>query len=185
MMSAFATPVRSTMIGWIVAAGLALLVFAGALGAWAGGRYADAQAGKQITRLEGERDAAIARATTAEANAARLAQAKQRDDALTADLHAALRAARQLQRGLDDAIALTTSGSVCLHEPALRVLDGAAGLSVAGLPPAGGGAAGADAARIATDTDIGRWAKAAGEQYHECWARLEALINRNTATSAP
>lgn len=129
----------------------------------------------RIARME--RDEALQLAAMADAASERLLKTQQRSDALTTDLSAALRAAQQLQRGLDDAIARTTDGRVCLREPALRVLDGAPGLRVDGLPPSGGGAAGADAGRVATDVDVGRWAAAAGQQYNECRRRLDALID--------
>jgi hypothetical protein len=157
----------------IVAAGAAVV------GALLGSAWTGNAKDAVIARLE--RDQARQTAAAADAASVRLYEAQHRSDALTTDLHAALGAARQLQQGLDDAIARTTDGRACLREPALRLLDGAPGLHVAGLPTPGRGAAGADAARVATDTDLGRWAAATGRQYDECRRRLDALIDWHEA----
>lgn len=154
---------------------VAAAIIAALLGAAGGWWMTDVYYDARIARIE--RDAARAQAAAAVTSEQRLAEAQQRGDALTTDLHAALRAAQQLQRGLDDAIARTTDGRVCLREPALRVLDGAPGLHVDGLSPAAGGAAGADAGRVATDANVAGWAAAAGGQYDECRRRLDALID--------
>lgn len=152
------------------------IAVAGALlvGALLGSAYTGNAKDAAIARIE--RDGALQLARTADAASMRLFEAQRRSDALTSDLNTAIRAARELQQGLDDAISRTTDGRACLRGPALRLLDGAPGLRVAGLPPAGGGSAGADARIAATDTDLGRWAVAAGRQYDECRKRLDALI---------
>lgn len=105
-----------------------------------------------------------------------LQAAQSRGDALSRQLSAATRAADRLRKERDDAISRTTTGRVCLDEPALRVLDGAPGLH-SDLPHAAGDSAGADAGYVATDTHVARWALDAGGRYDECRRRLDALID--------
>lgn len=119
-------------------------------------------------------DAARREAQIAEQASRALLEAQTRGDALSRQLMAAARAASRLRKERDDAVRTATTGRVCLDADALRVLDGAPGLAVA-LPTAASGTAGADGA-IATDTDLARWALAAGEQYEACRGRLGALI---------
>jgi len=92
----------------------------------------------------------------------------------------------QLMQERDHAITAAATGRACLGSRVLRVLDGAPGVSVAGLPSAASGAADAAAAastdpdqadgdQIATDADVAAWAVAAGGQYEQCRARIVAL----------
>lgn len=93
-------------------------------------------------------------------------------------LTAERRAAAAIQEMYDDALTRSTDGRACLREPALRVLDLFPGVAIAAAPPqAGRDAARADAERIATDADVARWAKGAGNAYAECVRRLDALID--------
>ena len=121
---------------------------------------------------------------TAEAASRQLYQAQQRGDALTRDLAAARATARQLTKERSRNVQTVTDGRVCLREPALRLLHGAPGLSVH-LPQPAGGTAGADAARVATDTHLAGWALDAGEHYAECAQRLDALIRWHSKKDAP
>lgn len=111
-----------------------------------------------------------------------LREAQTRGDALTTQLHAANRAAALTQEKLDDALRHATTGSTCLREPALRLLDGAHGIRVelpaaAGSTPAADGPAAAAAGEpVSSDTDVARWIAGAGLQYDECRRRLDALI---------
>ena len=116
----------------------------------------------------------------AEAAATLLAEAQARGDALTTGLLTQQTQIDQLKTEARRAIPLLTTGKPCLSAAALRVLDNAPGLDVAGLPPATGGAAAAGA-RIATDTDIGGWAVDAGAGFSVCRARLDALIDWHAA----
>ena len=112
----------------------------------------------------------------AEQAAAALQAAQDRGDALTAGLLNQQTRIDQLKTEARRAIPQVTTGRTCLDQRALRVLDSAPGLAVAGLPPATSGAAAADG-RIATDTDIAGWAVDAGGYYATCRARLDALID--------
>lgn len=116
-----------------------------------------------------------AQATQAEQASRLLLAAQARGDTLTIRLTTANHAARRLQENLDDALRRATTGRACLREPALRLLDHAAGLR-ADLPPPAGGAAAAHG-RIASDTDIARWIGRARHDYDECRRRLDALID--------
>lgn len=129
------------------------------------------------------------------------------------DRLAAADAARaQAKKERDDAINRATTGRACLGSSALRVLDGAPGLRVAARPdttaspdathaalaadtgergrePEGPADAGQTAAAglsgpVATDTGVARWMLAAGAQYEQCRARLDALIDYVAAPPA-
>ncbi|WP_338414753.1 hypothetical protein [uncultured Sphaerotilus sp.] len=98
---------------------------------------------------------------------------------------------------------VATTGRDCLRSDALRVLDGAPGLWVStDRPPAWatGATAGAAAAHApaapdpglhpaegltASDRQVGDWILTAGAQYHECRARLDALITYVEADNTP
>ena len=144
-----------------------------------GSAYTGAAKDAVIARME--RDQALQIAAAADAGSVRLYEAQQRADVLTRRLLAERRAAAAQQEKLENALTDATDGRVCLRDGALRVLDQSPGLQVAGLPAAGGGTAGADAGRVATDTHVARWAAAAGRQYAECRARLDALIDWHEA----
>ena len=124
-------------------------------------------------------------------NASRaLYAAQQRGDALTLQLAAAGAAAHQITQERQHDVATVTTGRACLGEPALRLLDGAPGLSVQlpaptrraadphaahAAPPADLASASATAG-TASDAHVTTWALAAGAQYAECARRLDALI---------
>lgn len=116
----------------------------------------------------------------AEQAAQTLQAAQARGDALTTGLLTQQTQIDQLKTEKRDAIRQVTTGKPCLSAAALRVLDNAPGLDVAGLPPATGGAAAAGA-RIATDTDLAGWAVDAGAGFSVCRARLDALIDWHAA----
>lgn len=156
--------------------GIVALLIGGLLGS----AYTGNAKGAEIARIE--RDHARGLHSAADAASVKLYQAQARSDKLTRDLANARRAVNQLTQERDDAIRLATTGRLCLDARALRVLDAAPGLAPADLPAAGGGAAGAHAAHAATDTDVGRWALAAGDRYAECVRRYHALIEWHEAT---
>lgn len=106
----------------------------------------------------------------------RLQAAQRRGDELTHALAARERAIEQLTQERRHALTQTTSGVACLSGAALRVLDQAAGISVAALPAATSSTAAADAA-VATDTDLALWTVDAGGLYEQCRSRLQALID--------
>lgn len=120
----------------------------------------------------------------AEQATAALQAAQRRGDALTTRLSNQRSHIDKLKTEARRAIPEATTGRACLDMPALRVLDSAPGLAVAGLPPATGGAAG-KGGRVATDTDIAGWAVDAGGDYATCRARLAALIDWHTPASKP
>lgn len=148
---------------------------AAVVGALLGSAYTGSVKDAVIARTE--RDHARAIAAAADANSVRLYDAQHRSDTLTRRLAAERRAAQLREEELTDALAKATDGRVCLREPALRVLDQSPGLQVAGLPAAGGGADGAHAGRVATDTDVAGWSRDAGKRYAECVSRYHALID--------
>jgi prophage endopeptidase len=127
-------------------------------------QQAEARAAENETRLLAARSATQ-----------RLQAAQQRGDQLTLQLAERSRQVYGFMKEKRDALTNATSGRACLGAAALRVLDGAPGLRVAGLPDAAGSAAAGDG-RVATDTDIGQWAIGAGAQYELCRERLGALI---------
>ncbi len=107
-----------------------------------------------------------------------------RGDALSAGLLQQQAKIDQLKSETRHAITQATTGSTCLREPALRLLNTAPGLTVAGLPQAPSGPAAAGGA-IATDTDLTGWAIDAGAAYATCSARLDALIDFITQQPTP
>lgn len=147
---------------------LALLCGAFACG-WVG--YQVGQRDADALRAQYARD----QASAAEHASRKLLVAVERGDLLTLELAAARLAADSRSQELHDEIPRVTDGRACLREPALRLLDRAPGLSVR-VPAPAGGAAAADAGRIATDTGLAGWAIGAGASYAECARRLDALI---------
>ncbi len=123
-------------------------------------------------------------ADQASAAAKALADASTRGDLLSAGLLTQQTQIDQLKAEKAHAITQVTTGSTCLFEPALRLLNTTPGLSVAGLPPAASGAAAAGGV-TATDTDIGTWAIDAGAAYDTCRARLDALIDWHANPAKP
>lgn len=132
-----------------------------------------------------DRDHARQQLRASEEAITRLQIANARGDELTLTLLKREDQINKLSREKHDAIAKATTGRPCLGGPALRLLNSAAGLNVAGMPSAHSGpvATGAAAAAhsddqglIATDADITGWSIDAGAQYEVCRGRLDALI---------
>lgn len=131
----------------------------------------------------------------------RLQVANARGDELTQTLLQREDQIKQLSREKRDAIAEATTGRPCLGASALRLLNGAPGINVAGMPAPTGSAAAAGATAtadpdaqglVATDTDVAGWSVDAGAQYEVCRGRLDALIDwhmvpppATTTTQAP
>lgn len=104
-----------------------------------------------------------------------LLDATARGDALTRRLALATTADNKTTQDKHREVSAVTSGRACLGDPALRLLDGAPGLSVR-MPAAASGAATASGQHVATDTQLAAWALDAGAQYADCARRLSALI---------
>ncbi len=176
----------------------ALLVGAagGGWGAWQLGRAPlhTELAALRVAHAEAARLAALA-------GARRLQVAREHGDALATELATVLTTNDQLAQEKTHALQRAATGRTCLTGPALRVLNSAPGLRVAGLdglpaPEPAAAAAGAAAAadthqpandpaeRVATDADIGTWALGAGAQFEACRSRLDALIDWHTSPAA-
>lgn len=170
---------------------LAALLAGAAAGGWAAWEL-----GRAPLRTENaELRVAYAQASelAVQAAARRLQQAHERSESLASQLADTLLANKQLSQEKTHALQRVSIGRACLSDRALRVLDSAPGLRVAGLDElpapepaaaAAGGAApthtnqpGERPERVATDADIGTWAIAAGAQFEACRARLDALID--------
>lgn len=115
--------------------------------------------------------------STGEVISARLAKVLSKNDQLTEEKKHAVKEA--------------TVGRACLSERALRVLNGATGITVAaggvGVPQATGQPAG-EGGSAATDTDVAGWIVAAGRQHEACREQLGALIdwiNTNSPSQEP
>lgn len=159
----------------IFAVGLGL----GSSGAWLLGRAPlQVQLARQATAHAGSQTAA------AQLAAAVLQGAQARGDALTVGLLNQQTQIDQLKTEKRDAIKQATTGRPCLNGPALRLLDGAPGLSVRDLPPSTGGAAAAGEP-VASDTDVAVWIVDAGAAFEVCRARLDALIDWTPSTPNP
>lgn len=118
---------------------------------------------------------------SAQAAARRLEQAQQAGAASEARLANALAVDARLTKEKKDALATATDGRACLADRALRLLDGAPGITVAradsaDLPAPAGPAAAAPAA-VTTDTHIAGWIADAGQHYEACREQLHALID--------
>lgn len=153
---------------------VAAMVFTFVGGAVAGWTFGRAPLKADIKTMEA--DQAKANFRMAERNSQVLQAAQARGDALTDALAASQAKNNQLTLERRNAITQATTGRPCLGEPALRLLNGAPGLRVSGLPQAAGIVAAAGGA-VATDTDIARWAIDAGAAHEACRARLDALID--------
>lgn len=166
-----------TAMYWVPLLGVALGL---SLGAWAA--YTLGRAPLQVDLAQLRQNIATAQTQAATQFAKALQQAQQRGDALTTQLAARQQHIDQLSREKHHALAQVTTGRVCLGNAALRVLNSAPGLSVAGLPQAASGAAaaGQPIATYASDLDIGQWAIDAGAQHEQCRQRLDALIDWHT-----
>ena len=123
-----------------------------------------------------------------------LQAAAARGDALSTTLLAGQARRDHLNRSRRDALPTSTTGGPCLGAAALRLLDGAPGLSVSGLPAAPGGAAATggavathadDGGVFASDRDVTGWALDAGARYESCRERLDALIDWHLEKKTP
>lgn len=129
-------------------------------------------------------DHATEKRQQAEQALATLQAAKTHGDALSAALLQQQTQIDQLKTEKRDAIKQATTGQPCLRGPALRLLNGAPGLHVTGLPePASGPVAAGEP--IGTDTDIALWIVDAGAAFEVCRARLDALIDWHTPNPSP
>ena len=105
--------------------------------------------------------------------------AQSRGDALTQELLTQQTQINQLKTEARRAITQATTGKPCLDGTALRLLNTAPGLAVAGVPQAASGPAAAGEL-VASDTDIAGWAVDTGAAFGICRARLDALIDWHT-----
>ena len=156
--------------------------FAVILVSLAGAAYELGRAPLQVQLARQAQTHASEKQRAAEKSATALQAAQDRGDALTTGLLNQQTRIDQLTTEARRAIPQVTTGRPCLGLPALRVLNSAPGLAVAGLPPAASGPA-AESERIATDTDIAGWAVDAGAQHESCRARLAALIDWHAPAS--
>ena len=165
------------LLDWLVLLALVALPLglASAVGWQAGRAPLTVQLSQQATAYATEKQ------RLAEAAVTVLAAAQARGDALSTGLLNQQTHIDQLTTEARRAIPQVTSGRPCLGPAALRLLDSAPGLDVAGLPPAASGAA-AESRRVALDSDIAGWAVDAGGQYAVCRARLDALIDWHVQT---
>lgn len=138
----------------------------------------------QLAEADRDRTRQLLRAS--EEAITRLQAANARGDKLTQTLLQSEDQIHQLSREKRDAIANATTGSPCLDRHALRLLNSAPGLHVAGMPAAPSSLAAAgtaapahpdDQALSATDADITSWSIDVGAQYEVCRGRLDALID--------
>lgn len=118
---------------------------------------------------------------SAQAAARRLDQAQRAGAAAEARLAKTLAANARLTQEKRDALNDATDGRACLADRALRVLDGAPGITVArghgaDLPAPAGPAVAAPAA-VATDTGVAGWIATAGQHYEACREQLHELID--------
>lgn len=159
------------------------LVLGCALGAWGGWHFGRAPL---LLALSDLRTAHATEASTAaQAALARWQAAQARGDALSAALATSQAQNNRLSQEKTRALQNQTTGRACLSVDALRVLNDAPGLSVAGLPAPTSSAVAAGEP-VATDTDIGTWAIAAGAQHQACREQLGALIDwHGPAPAAP
>jgi len=113
-----------------------------------------------------------------------LLAAQARGDALTTGLMAQQDQITLLRSEKQNAIKAATTGRACLGADALRVLDTAPGITVAGpaeatsITAAAGEAAAPDT-NVSTDTNIALWIIDAGADYEVCRTHLDALIDWN------
>lgn len=151
--------------------GLAMTTVCSAGLGWAMGR---APLQVQLARLSAEH--AAEKQQLAQNAFETLQAAQARGDALSAGLLTQQTKIDQLKTEARRAITQATTGKPCLNAPALRLLDSAPGLRIAGLSPATGGAAAAGEP-VATDTNIAVWIVDAGAAFEGCRTRLDALID--------
>lgn len=126
------------------------------------------------------------------AASAKLSEAQASGERLSARLANALTKNDQLTEEKKHALKDATDGRACLSARALRVLNGATGITVAsggaGVPQATGQPAAAGEP-VATDSNIGGWILDAGKRHEACREQLGALIDwvnvNSTATQEP
>jgi hypothetical protein len=158
--------------GWIAAL---LLAACGGCGFYLGGEHANnAWLAKQVAQVQ------------AAAQALALEQA--RGDALSSGLLVLQGKIDQLRQEAQRAIVTKTTGRACFDSAALGVLGHAPGIAL--VPQAPGGAVAAHGAAAsaadaepayASDTQVASWAIDAAALYETCRARLDKLIDWNTA----
>ena len=160
----------------LAAWGCVAAVFLGgaALGGQVGWELGRAPLKVQLTQLS--ESYAMGKRLAAERAVSDLQAAQARGDALATGLLKQQATIDQLTTEARRAIPQVTFQRPCLGPAALRLLDSAPGLDVAGLSPATGSAPAADE-RTATDTDVAGWAVDAGAAHEVCRARLAALID--------
>ena len=162
-------------------AAIVRLIAAACLFAW--GWYAQGwRKDGEIARIE--RAHAEQRAADIQQHLDDITEAEEVGRRLSARLAAAEAERETLTQEKTDAIRRLTVGRPCLDSAAVRVLNDAAGLKPAGLPPAAGQPLPADAA-FATDTDVGLWAAQARRAYDTCRGRLQALDDFYAAKETP
>ena len=153
-----------------------------------------AQAPLLVKLAEADRDRTRQLLRASEDTITRLQVANARGDELTLTLLKREDQINKLSREQHDAIAKATTGRPCLGGPALRLLNSAPGLNVAGMPTAPSSPAAAGAATAAnpdyqdlsaTDADITGWSIDVGAQYEICRGRLDALIDWHPNPPAP
>lgn len=159
---------------------LGALLAGGALGAWAGYTQGRAPLKTELATLR-ESNTETAR-LAAIASGQRLLQAQSQSTELAMRLAAQLTTNDRLTQEKTHALKTATAGRTCLSDRALRLLNQSPGITVAspGAMPAPGPRAVAPGATVATDTDLALWIAAAGNNYEQCRARLDALIDWHT-----
>jgi hypothetical protein len=168
-----------TLVAWFPLGALLLGATAGAWGGWVMGR---APLHVALSQLRTER--ATQAAADVEAAYKRFQDAQARGHALIARLDATRTQNNRLSQEKTRAFQNQSTGRACLSLDALRLLNDAPGLSVAGLPATTSSAATASEP-VATDTDLGTWAIAAGAQYQACSHQLSALIDWHGPPAPP
>lgn len=125
------------------------------------------------------------------AASAKLSEAQASGERLSQKLAVAMARNDQLTEEKKHALKDATDGRACLSARALRVLNGATGITVAdggaGVPQATGQPA-ATGEPVATDSDIGGWILDAGKRHEACREQLGALIdwvNTNSPIQEP
>lgn len=163
---------------------VAYVIFAVGLGLGSSGAWLLGRAPLQVQLAKQTTAHATEKTQLAERAAKTLQEAQARGDVLSAGLLNQQTQIDQLKTEKRNAIAKATTGKPCLNGAALRLLDGAPGLSVRDLPPATGGAAAAGEP-VASDTDVAVWIVDAGAAFEVCRARLDALIDWTPSTPTP
>jgi hypothetical protein len=182
--NALGASLGGSFLAWLLP--VAALVLGASLGGWGAWQLGRAPLLTDIADLKAGHAAQML--TAQQAGERRLREAQAVSDALGARLGDLLAANDQLTQEKTRALQTATAGRTCLSERALRLLDGAPGITVAraaGVPAPRSGAAAPGAAaaapadlggRTATDTDVASWIALAGNRFEVCRQRLDALI---------